>query len=565
MLRSFPASATTLSFVVLLAYALIYIVPLGYRPLVSPDETRYAEIPREMVQNADWVVPRLNGLRYFEKPPLGYWANAVSLMVFGESNFAVRVVSALSAGLTAVLVYWLALRTGFDRRTALLAGAIYLSCAEVYLVGTFNVLDNLLALLLCAGITALHACLVEPAARRTHWLALWAGVAFGCAFLTKGFLGFVLPAIVLLPWLFWTGRFVAALPALGLAFVGAALVTLPWIIMVHLREADFWRYFFFEEHVRRFLSDDAQHKKPFYYFLLLLPGLAFPWLFFSPAALTGLRSLNRSDPVRSTIRLLWVWMVVPFAFFSYSSGKLTTYILPCFAPGAVLMAVGLMGYLSSERRKLFDSGLGLTAVVFVGLLVFLLLAQLTAWVEPVYQTLELPQVVLGCTAVFGAVLLTGSSIRASAPQVKLQNLFLSMAVLLLVAQFVTPRSLLERKAPGLLLAGYAERSTPETLVVSDSGVIRAVSWYLKRDDVYMIAGGELTYGLAYPDAKTRLLSPARFRELLSSAQDVMLICKRRCTGSYSQVFPRAIVPHSVGLYVLWYVPGHQSPDLIASP
>ena len=74
------ASASTLTLLLAFAYVLIYVVPLGYRPLVSPDETRYAEIPREMIERSDWVVPRLNGLRYFEKPPMGYWANAVSLL-----------------------------------------------------------------------------------------------------------------------------------------------------------------------------------------------------------------------------------------------------------------------------------------------------------------------------------------------------------------------------------------------------------------------------------------------------------------------------------------------------
>ena len=82
-------------------FLLIYILPLGVRPMVIPDETRYAEVPREMLASGDWVVPHLNGLRFFHKPPLGYWLNATSMMLFGENAFAVRLPSAMSVGISA--------------------------------------------------------------------------------------------------------------------------------------------------------------------------------------------------------------------------------------------------------------------------------------------------------------------------------------------------------------------------------------------------------------------------------------------------------------------------------
>ena len=142
---------------------------------------------------------------------------------------------------------------------------------------------------------------------------------------------------------------------------------------------------------------------------------------------------------------------------------------------------------------------------------------------------------------------------------------MSVVALLAAAQFTTPDQLLERKAPGLLLAEQALRATPDTFVVSDSGVIRAVSWYLKRNDVYLIVGGELTYGLAYPDSKLRWVDPSAFKHLLSRGRDVMLVCKRRCPDAYVEALPLTTEQHTVGLYVLWYVRAHTSPDLIAAP
>jgi len=85
-------------------YLVLYIVPLGRRPLVAPDEFRYAEIPRRMLETGDWVVPQLDGLPYFEKPAMGYWLNALSLAVAGESRLAVRLPAALSAGLCALVL-----------------------------------------------------------------------------------------------------------------------------------------------------------------------------------------------------------------------------------------------------------------------------------------------------------------------------------------------------------------------------------------------------------------------------------------------------------------------------
>lgn len=90
-----------------LFFLIAYILPLGARDLLVPDETRYAEIPREMIVGGDWVVPHLNGLRYFEKPPLGYWVHAGSILLFGENNFAVRLPSAMAVGLSALLIYLL--------------------------------------------------------------------------------------------------------------------------------------------------------------------------------------------------------------------------------------------------------------------------------------------------------------------------------------------------------------------------------------------------------------------------------------------------------------------------
>jgi hypothetical protein len=115
-------SSMAFSIVVLAAFCLIYIAPLPVRPLYMVDETRYAEIPREMIATGDWVVPRLVGLRYFEKPVLGYWVTALSILSLGETRFALRLPSALAMGLSAMLLVLLLRRSG--HAASALTGAI---------------------------------------------------------------------------------------------------------------------------------------------------------------------------------------------------------------------------------------------------------------------------------------------------------------------------------------------------------------------------------------------------------------------------------------------------------
>lgn len=124
-------------------FVCLYILPLGVRPLVIPDEVRYAEIPREMMTSGDWVVPRLNGLLYFEKPVMGYWLNGIAMKVFGENEFSVRITSALSAGLSALMVFFLTTRFLNGRRNGILAISIFLTFFMVYGLGVFSLLDGM--------------------------------------------------------------------------------------------------------------------------------------------------------------------------------------------------------------------------------------------------------------------------------------------------------------------------------------------------------------------------------------------------------------------------------------
>ena len=216
-------------------FVFLYIVPLGIRPIIIPDESRYAEIPREMIASGNWVVPKLDGLRYFEKPVLGYWLNALSIKLFGENAFAVRFPSAMATGFSAFIILLLVRRFSGEFTAAISAALIFLTSFIVYGVGTFNVLDSMLAAFVTASIASFFFAYTSGSSRKKkQGFLLLSGIFCGLAFLTKGFLAFAIPVLVIVPFMIWERRFKALFSIPWIPITAAVLTALPWVILIHL-------------------------------------------------------------------------------------------------------------------------------------------------------------------------------------------------------------------------------------------------------------------------------------------------------------------------------------------
>lgn len=345
--------------VVFAACAVIWLLGLGFRGLFNPDEGRYAEIPREMLASGDWVIPRLNGLVYIEKPPLQYWATAISEATFGQNDWAARLYTGLCA-LATVYALWAMVRREWGEAAATRAAVMLGSSLLFVLLGHQLTLD--MSLTLFMTLTFAGFCNAQRAARWRVWMLLsWAGIAG--AFLTKGLIAGVLPLFTLIvysllqrdlaPWRrLLLGR--------GAALFG--LLCLPWLILIQHRLPQFFQFFFVREHFQRYLTKIEDRYQPWWFFIPILVAGILPWL------LPALRSLvmdwraAAARPGFDARRFAWVWCVVVFVFFSASDSKLLSYILPLFPMLALLMATMPTARLNADLR-LTGAGMAVLGVM----------------------------------------------------------------------------------------------------------------------------------------------------------------------------------------------------------
>ena len=323
----------------LLIAVLIWCGNLEYRKLSLSDEGRYSEIPRYMAQSADWITPRLNGIKYFEKPPLQYWATAAAYTVFGEHHWTARLWPALTGLLGTLLMYYAGAR--LYGATVGLYTALVLASSLLYTgMGHILTLDMGLAFFLTVTFAGVLLALDPRADAKTsrRWMHV---AAAGCALavLSKGLIGIVLPGAVVVLYML-VKRDVALLRKLHLVTGGALFLAIaaPWFIAVSVANTEFAWFFFVHEHLQRYTSTIHQRAQPWYFFVPILIVGMLPWAITLgaalPAALKRLTAGTAFDP--ALFALLWAGFI--FAFFSFSGSKLPSYILPMFPALALLVA-----------------------------------------------------------------------------------------------------------------------------------------------------------------------------------------------------------------------------------
>ena len=366
----------TLNWTLLIVFAAALLYVLGVRTLVPPDEGRYAEMAREMFASGDWITTRLNGIKYFEKPPLQTWMNALSFQLSGVGEWQARLWTGL-CGLLGVVVTGIAGRRVFGARIGFYAALVLGSSFYWVACSQANSLDmslaSMMTLALCGLLVAQRG--DATSSEQRNWMLLcWAGMAL--AVLSKGLIGLVLPGAVLVLYSvfardlrIWTRLHLVK----GLLLF--LLIAAPWFVLVALKNPEQPHFFFIHEHFDRFLKTEHHREAPWWIFFALIAAGSLPWLGVLAQSLAlGARRFSDADADADSGKpgafrprlLLFIWVVFITLFFTKSNSKLPGYIVPVFPALALLVAVYLD--VGTRRSRMLTAGLG--ALLGAGLLAF---------------------------------------------------------------------------------------------------------------------------------------------------------------------------------------------------
>ena len=341
---------TVLLFLVIVVF---YFYGLGNLPFVGPDEPRYAQVAREMLLRHDLITPTLGGHNWFEKPALLYWMMIASFKLFGVSEWAARLPSAVSGLLTIVAVYSIGRRVERDDEKfqgyafwSTLASATTVGIVVFSHAASFDIILTMTTTWALAFYVLYE---LEKNAKR-RWFLVGFYTFIGLSLLAKGLVGIVIPIGVAGFYHLFRRRlpdrnaFISLFWGIPLALIVAAT----WYAPVIWRHGwPFIDQFFIQHHFARYLSNRYHHWRPVYYYLLVIPLLVLPWNAFLFDAFVRARRwpwrasvpavVPRDDGLSRLLIFALAWFLFPFLFFSFSNSKLPGYILPVLPAAALIV------------------------------------------------------------------------------------------------------------------------------------------------------------------------------------------------------------------------------------
>jgi 4-amino-4-deoxy-L-arabinose transferase-like glycosyltransferase len=494
---------------IFIAISFLFALGLGSHAYLVPSEARYIEIPRQMLITGDWLTPRINGVPYFEKPPLFYWMQAAALGLFGMDEWAGRITTALLMTLTCLLAFANGCML-YSRRAGLLAALMLATSLMGYALAHVAMLDVPVAFFITLMLTCFIA--AQKTQNRHYYLLMYAASAL--AVMSKGLIGMVIPGLVIGGWIIISNQWKILKEArLITGLCVFLLIAAPWHILMARAHPDFLSFYFIHEHFTRFLTTEHKRTAPWWFFIAITAVGILPWLGLLPSALRRLNTKNAMD------LFLLLWILLPLLFFSASSSKLLSYIFPIFPPLAVLLGRELdniwQGNTSAKNLKI-------SAVVLVVILVSALIAtQLlpempgkTGRKMAMLTAISLPQLLPILLAVIGLgfVILKKRSIRAHIAALALTGISIGLTANYVIA----PLDVSGTKPLSVALNQYLQ---PDDLVVAYGRYWQDLPVYLNRNIIVVNWQGELSFGVErYVYTQEWMIKSDRFWQMCAHAK-----------------------------------------------
>lgn len=351
----------------------IFFFNIGNYPLMDVDETRYVSMARDMFHCKDFLTLYLNGEFFFEKPPLYFWGECLSFAIFGKvTEFTARFPVALYGTLSTLLLYFTGKKI-VSRRFGVISALILATTLEFVILAKFAILD--IVVTTCVGFSVMFGFLTQFVQDKNKKYMWWLFYIFsGLAVMAKGIPGFVVPFAVMFFVTIVNKTFKQVfkpqyiLPGFLLFF----LIVLPWhLIMFKIHDPLFFHEYIIKHHIERFLnSNEINREQPFYFYILTVLWGLVPWIFSAIAVgITKLKSIKKfnvtelSNPQKYLL-FNAIAFVVTMLFFSSSSTKLITYILPVYFFTACILGFVWEDYMFNKK---YEKPINITVYILGGI------------------------------------------------------------------------------------------------------------------------------------------------------------------------------------------------------
>jgi 4-amino-4-deoxy-L-arabinose transferase-like glycosyltransferase len=524
------------------------------------------------------VTPRLDGVNYFEKPPLMYWTVAACLQVFGANEGSARAMPVLFA-LGGVLLAYAAARRLHGREAGLAAAAVLGTSLFYYVIGQSLILDMAVSVLMSATLFCFILGVREAPGSARRWLFYGLYASAALATLTKGLIGFLVTGAVMFLWLLvfnqWKRLRPFYLPTGALLFLALAV---PWHVLVAQRNATWAHRYFVFEHWERFSSPAASRPGPWHYYIWVVLAGLIPWVgFLWPAVRDALRGgpcdgLRASWARRKENADAWflvTWAAFILLFFTKSHSKLPPYILPVFPALAVLIGAWLGRALRENHAARLRVGLGLFSfacgLLAVAFCVVMIRPDLIPLPADQVAALRLPAFAMAAVLMLGGIVAPWLA-KTRGVRAALLGIVGTMTLFFVILQIAAPD--IPKPGTKVLAQIVVARAQPGDRVMHYHEFFHDFTFYAKRTvDVVAFKGELETEEDAAARASDRFMTEAKFRELWTQPGRIFVVARRRDVQELfaDPAFHKHLLGETRDHYLFSNQPGDESRREIRNP